>query len=1706
MSLTMGTLDGTSSKPIILDPEERINRFGVECVGPAGDGIVFKAGHWKPGGEYIQKLIVRNVSTTVKKLKYKLPSTRFFSMAYPEVIVLSPGMFKEIDVVFRPVEMNPYDDTIYIKLLEGEGSGGFHVPVLALISKLVVSAPFGVDLGYCATHQTTNLIFQISNVGEVDAPFYWKSPYPFVLEPSEGVIPVGESVDIRVSIFPEDATVYVAQAVCVVGEGVHAIIPEPTLVTRISAIGKYAYIVLSENLVDFGEVLVGTEPDSIPRDVLLRNNSVVPAEFRLVRHDNDRDEVFSVYPNSGVIPAQSSVTINIRYHSLAFGTFSLDRYSFQTPGNCTTTLTCTGFALAHNVLVRKEAPAVLGPNQDLTIGGANDGYFEGSPPNSLNFRDTEVGLKETRILFLKNLSTRPATFSIVTDPEGTFKIEPQQGTISGLLETYVKLTFSPTRPINYYKRIFVLINNALPQFLDVMGTGFIRARGEVKEQRPAPLRHAHIQAFRNRAVQGYSRHSPDELDYIVEHEGLSDIFARIGPSGTRAMSVTAIQNPLTRTGDTSRALIATAHEYFIEDTDSVAREIQLNRNHLDFGYTPHNGLSDAQVIKITNTTNGKVSVNWFVPAVSNLGGDKDSLALVTEPVAAFEVDPPVADINAGKSMSFRVYFRPKQSNRNFVSELEAFVFFKNQRTFRLVNDATMSPPWCLTMSCSGHTFSTGQLLAKGSLTSSGVRNGKLLFPCCYVHDAIYQTVMLKNTSNLPSTFKLHFNSDQENQENPVWSVKPVSGEVAAEDFVLICIRFNPNAIKKFNEVLQCVVNGSDSGKLLLEGHGAVPYLTCPDVVDDTVASNRIPEVTTMVTKGFLGSFFLKPTCVGLSFTRKFTIQNSSRLPLRYKIIVPTNAENIMTITPTRGVLRGKEQAELTIVFAPTKGIKYTFKLKILVYPVGGVAPRVIDARQPGTVEPPEILQQLSLNIIAPGEIGTMLFDPQRLTADVRLVGTYEMQDFFLQNVTDSDIAYDLFYKTEFVADTGLTTKETVISDVMPLLTTKEPGDIVNNLFCELPSGTLPARSRTRVAFTFHPSRAGLFEFLIFARVRAIDFKTGEPVMLSNEEVALLRVSQVERESMTVGQGRSGIEGHSLTAFVTGRASFPTMLFDDIRTEMDSLVSDVDQLWRQFSFASLNYYLSLPLTEEETVLNASSSPDLSVLRRYPFEFTPGVIGSPRQSIIMRIRNSGFLTTSFHVHFPNEKELDLEPWCDEDEPTEEGLMHIAIIEELKCFTVEPRHATLKPDESCVVTISYSHSHLKYNGLHKLPLLMKLDQGKMFWIDLIGRTIPGEPGGMPTAPLNTTLSGATINPEVETSHSRIRTQTGSNMLGSPPNSSVNSKESLSNILLFPCTGADNLYKLIPIPIGFTTLEAPKQKMEIVNVSSVDVAYEVDLSDVDRLISENHDLPIVRLSNPRGIIPARASLYLEWLFYPLEAVEYKFKINIKYTHANAPQPSSLAGLGTLSKGTGHTTGRSAGIPSRGAGLNASSSSIVVAPMAQAMGSNFTLSGANMNAVMQNLEVFVSGVGYDPREGKPEPEESVYIGGTAKNAQLLKPEKQFARLSFDKLDFGRVPQYATQSHLVLLYNESLVNSVDFAIDDSTSSLFHDGLLTVSSMYGRIEPNSHVVLNIKIHANTQPVLLRERIKICVRELVRGAQKKNNHKLLDKIRKKVSSDK
>jgi hypothetical protein len=1716
----------------IMSAFEREKRFGVECKGPAGDGVLFRAGTWKTGGEYVQKLVVRNVGTTVKKLKYQLPSSRFFSLAYPEVIILSPGMSKEIDVIFRPVEVAPYDDTIFMKVIKGPPPHGFHISVKATIEKLVVSSPFGIDMGFCPTYQTTSDTFEISNDGAVDAPFRWEQPEGFLLEPSEGIIPIGRSCTIKVSVVPTEATVFVAKAVCHIGEGTgpEVSVPEPIIETRLSCIGKYAYINLSDQIVDFGEVLSGSmERLDIVKEIVLRNNSAVPADWSLIRHESDMDEVFDIEPKEGSINAQQEQLITIKYHPLSAGGYTLDRYTFITPGDCRASLQLQGCSVDTKVDLFKD-PGPSGGKKEAkkTEAGAfgstavqdvKDMFPEASPYNALNFRDVEIGKSETRVLMLKNHSKKDVPFSVMSHVDSTFKIHPQQGVIGAQAPPFaVMVTFTPTRPNNYYRRIWVTIADRMPSFYDCMGSGYIRAKGEVKEQRPAPLRFAHVQAYRNRAVQGKGGLNPDELDEMyTKKRGDISWFAQPGQSGTVPYAISSSKKPLARSGDCDRNEVAIAHEFFIQDTDHSSRDITLDKDMLDFGYNPAHKTSDSKTLTVHNNTNGKVSMFWDVSRiVSETGEIQDS---------SFFITPETADINAGHTQTFKITFRPFQTDRNYVSEMEAFVYFKNQRTFRLVNDETLTPPWCLSLKAYGHTFGGGQLLATTRFSGGNIIAGKLTMPCCMEGECMYQTVTLKNTSNLPAVFKFEFgfghntyggfDGDASKLGEDVFSVKPDFGEIGAESHICVIVRFQPTRNRKYVQVLQAIVNGEPSAKLLVEGSCTTPNIVCPDATPQEGGVNNtamvlnngvalsIPGVLAPphnVAHGPVGTFYMKPTCAGLSSSRTFRLKNNSRLPLQYILRLPADATNILSVTPSKGILRGNQIANITIAFAPKTSEKYMFRLKCKVYPIGGRVPRVIDARQPMPVEEPEEVQTFNVLVVAPGEIGAIQFDPPIQQIGVRLVNTKETRDFYLENVSDSELEYELLYKEEFVLDTGHAVsasnakKDMITSAVRPLRISQPNSGERESLLCEKPTGTILARSKFKVPMTFQPTHAGAFEFFIYCRIKVY----GDGQYVSNEEVALLRVSQQDRETcMASVFDTNSLQALPLTASITSTATFPKMNIEDVRLETEALINDVSHLWRNFALSELNEHLSKPLTDTEVKLNLSASPDLEALHRYRFEMTPNIVGSPKQVVTFQIKNNGLLTTNFHVHLPNEKDLELEAWCDEDEPSEELYKIICMIEELKLFDIQPAGGTLEPGQSTKITISYSHAYLKYGGVHNLPLHVKIDQGKQFFIDLCGRTLPSTGGGA-TAKIGGGLRTGGSTTSAQTRQPKILALTNVNAL--PP----------VDIMLSACIGQSGAFGLRDIPIGLSVFEAPMQRMELINVSASRAIYQVEMESIDTLISENFNCPVLRISNPTGIIEPRSSTYIDWYFYPAEAKTYKCPITITYDYAMTTDAFPLKdGLESPSQGPGSLILPQ---PPSSPAKSGRQSSKQSASGKNADGIHSSVVEEDAEYHKKHVQFELRATGYDPREldvqgnyvdGRDKDKPIIY-GLQPPAEQLISYPSQLCSVSHDLIDLKVVPQNSKTNRIIVIRNLMEKTRVEFAIQVDDCASVRDGIVSIYPTSGVLEKGDHVVVDLSFNFSIKAMEIVDRIKIITREIVVGVTKRRGAattKLLEKVVKK-----
>jgi len=377
------TLSMVSDNPLAMSRGERGRKFGIDCV----DVLSWAAGSWEPGGEYVKKLIVKNVSTQTVKIKYQIPATKFFSMEFPKMIILSPGMFVAVDVLFRPIRYEPYDDVILFRTVAGE----FGVRVQAFISTLKVAVPRTLDLGFCPTGEVTTRTIKVRNVGQKTATFSWKHGPPFQLSPLTGTIEPGKHCNITVSFDPTDATVFVASAVCTVPGH------EPLLM-KMSAIGKYPFISSSDTHLDFEDVLTDIPSKMVQKEFELRNQSLVRATYKIVAVEQDHDPVYRFSPTTGVIDPESHIMVKVQYFPKSARTFTCDNFDIITPGGNTVRINCRALGIGPTVnLAKKEAPQA-DPDSD-------DEGKEPKPvdrPTSLTFGDVKIGNVVSRVIYLNN--------------------------------------------------------------------------------------------------------------------------------------------------------------------------------------------------------------------------------------------------------------------------------------------------------------------------------------------------------------------------------------------------------------------------------------------------------------------------------------------------------------------------------------------------------------------------------------------------------------------------------------------------------------------------------------------------------------------------------------------------------------------------------------------------------------------------------------------------------------------------------------------------------------------------------------------------------------------------------------------------------------------------------------------------------------------------------------------------------------------------------------------------------------------------------------------------------------------------------------------------------------------------------------------------------------------------------------------------------
>ncbi|KAG7385658.1 hypothetical protein PHYPSEUDO_001220 [Phytophthora pseudosyringae] len=1268
-------MEQAEARPV-LDRVEQRRRYGLDC----GDAIRFEAGSWVPGGEHVRQLTVRNVAQRTIKFKYELPRTKYFSMNFPTVMTLSPGMLTTLDVAFRPVKLEEYDDFVgfHVHVIEGgvaAVSGRFRVPVLARIAALQVEIPLGVDFGFCPTKETTLQSFTLHNCGQIDALFDWTVPAagehgrPFAVRPEFGRVKAGARIELTASFCPTSASVYVTTTACIVKPDTQAsFAPAQELVEtmKISGISKFTHLSASDTDLNFGEVLVGAPNTSrapTEKEFILRNRSLVRASFSIENVESDHDPRFFFSPLNGVVEAESTATIKVRYTPLSAGTFTCDHFDILTPGGNRVRVTCKGRA--------------IGPMLSIWRKNLESNFV---PTRSVNFQDVPVGGKVvSRVITLRNESPMEIFFHFDAQSKGVFCFDQITGKIPPFLDLNVTVSFSPPHSGNFYRRFFLLVHNQSTRYVDVLGTGYD------EKTRPSLFQQAHIDAYRLRAAAGLGRLSPDQLETYHEENG-DAMFLKgalqlakdedVASTSDAESSISQLPPPsriLTRSGEASLAEVEVCSEYFIS-TEDKANPVVILGALLDFGSCGIVQFPSKKLLLVTNNTHSKVTCSWRVAVAPGASEPSDDQSV-------FQVFPSSSDIAAGATAEFRVAFQPSRVNTYYFAELEAFASFKSNRTFRLVNVDTFTPPWCMVAKTCGNTFSspTEQFLPKISFR---LMKNKVNFPPCYLGDSVFQTIMIENTSDTPALFAF--------VEDPseVFSCKPTCGYIEAKSFHLVAIRFTPRSVRKYSYFLQCVVNNARAKPEALELSAicAQPQLSFQDIE----AGQLLPSEAKV---------YVKPTSVGLQSLRQIELINTSRVPLVFRWELPPKYQNVFRVKPKLGRLNGRETASIECSFTPDEIREYASRFLVAVKSIS--VP--LDQRKSLKSKIP-ILQELTFRVQTKGTTGAILFQPETLKFETILVNSNSKQAFFIENTADCDLLYSL--QQSMVAKTQRP-RQCDDNDVAG--NTEEDADTATpagKLVFSQAEGHIPAQSRKKITATFFPTSAGLFTFEVSC-------------VVGNQGAA----SPYDTWGFH--------ELKQATCIIQAEASFPTIQIQDLRVPGLS----TQLAWHQFQCNEINEYLAAPLTKEEERLgrsataiggnNDTGSPesddlgDENLMKHFALPFSPAPLGSRTERVFLKLRNPGSLVVQYHLRYPKEGNVEIEHWAETGAPSAEEVRLNAIIDS-KVFDISPRRATLLPHQSILLTISYSYTSEAYDGEHDLSLFLEVDKGKKMVLELQGRTL--------------------------------------------------------------------------------------------------------------------------------------------------------------------------------------------------------------------------------------------------------------------------------------------------------------------------------------------------------------------------------------------------
>ncbi|NXV75496.1 CFA65 protein, partial [Atlantisia rogersi] len=686
--------------------------------------------------------------------------------------------------------------------------------------------------------------------------FAWEMPSPFSMIPDCGVLNPGAECMVKVVFQPKVAVACDVAATCRFGGE-----KKQKRTIQLKVLAKYPYLRVSvteeqyegvqpgrfRDVLCFGSVPVGTTAE---KAVEILNLSVVDAPCRIERAKDPlpRDDVFSCDVSHGVVPARGKLSLRVRFQPQTVGQHSTDYFTIRSAGCLLKTV--------------------------LKVVGSCKGPLVSLHQYSVDFDWIKLGERLMKTLKISNISDVPAYYQFDIDGRGSvFSLDRPSGVLEGTTTLALKVTFQPTHPISYHRRVVCLVHHQEPMYVDFFGT----CHSDV--DKPAILQARHLSQYRTNMVRGLTFYPPDILSVMLKDGKL-----QMDEKGALMLPPEIPLEKPPREHTEASPMTEYFHDGVSCDLALFPPHVSVSPREHDFGCCVPLHKAEPLPLCVTNHTKGKITVAW-TPS-------HDS---------AFQVNPEICDIPPLKSSAFRVLFQPTQLNSLYAAELEGFAFYKVLRHYsNIKEDATICPSWCLTVRLRAHTYEAG----REHFIPQYVLDVPKTFPPVAPNTDTYCSMLLLNKGTSLITFSMN------QAACPSVLLKPCSGHIMPGGHQIFFLSTHPVNTVSQQHVLPLQLN------------------SCPGYTKE-IALQSCGESLLLLLEGD-GNLYFKPVYKGNSSTRMYTIKNCSRLPMVFTWRIHQSDSKILSVSPSAGVLQPYEAMAQAWTFSPDKETKYVLRAMVFV--------------------------------------------------------------------------------------------------------------------------------------------------------------------------------------------------------------------------------------------------------------------------------------------------------------------------------------------------------------------------------------------------------------------------------------------------------------------------------------------------------------------------------------------------------------------------------------------------------------------------------------------------------------------------------------------------------------------------------------------------------------------------------------------------------